>query len=1208
MVGTAKRSGAGGAANELGSLHRSGVAAVLAVHGLTGSPLDGVGGRVPVSIALETDDPVDDIVTTMHSGAQWFIQAKRSARGKALDAALEQWARQDLGAADRVVVAVRRAGGGLQLAGEAMSLRENDSQAILSPKQTKALADFHSRLSAVAGTRTDELLAAARVMSINAEAVGQGDANAAAARLEGTIVRAESGPAAFAALQSFFWSAASKRVTTRAQDWVRAITDAGIDVLEDPDGAPGAVAASRATALREYRRTAANNLDVLSLHAICPEVPTLHVPDFLQSIQVRRDAEDDQGAVAKLTTVLVRNRRFVIRGLPGAGKSEGMVQTAAWLANDPAAPLPLLVRLGELAALVATAADLTVDTLIGVAARAQGRETAQLRAALSDAVASGHCLLLLDGLDEAHDKRGLLIEGLKRLLGESHPDLGLVLTTRASAEDVLHRLALPVTTLQPMRTSTTPIALLREFAAMLPDASREAWLETRTATYREQSEGHQDIWSVPLLATLATVRIARGRMTASSAAELLQAVVEDSIGNWHERRRRGQTKAPPSYFDPGMLIHGFAAVGRLLNTRTGVSQADALRAVETAVIEWGVPSPATAGVAQYIADFWDNGVGIFVEVDGTMKARSRQFAELGDAIHALRLDSVEERLAWLSASLSNPGQMNAVSLAASSSIDAARWLVQAAHHDADPQRRTRAASWVSQFAVEWTHRDEALMSALIDMLRSAVTDELAYLPPGHDSKGIGGILARGASRRDAEDGPGWHYAVSLAALRVPTSLDAVLDDALAACRVPDARRTLLLGTRALTAAAHDEILTDETVGIVERALEYPIHPDEESNFERDRFGTFIISGDSYSLPYGMSELGLAAAGFAPQLSAKAIDVLWRIARKTNMTTSRAIERRLTDAGQVDPNPVSLPGLDLSGFSGLSETLSARWLLEPLSERYPADAPQSADEAWRLTSLAQVFDSIGLGEASVPDIRAADAVGPELVGGFVDCLVTAGGIDGAIAATQARQLLTRDDFEDLLQVLYSSQFTEVDMDAARLSEDQLAALLRVVADATPWMSFAAFRLLYKRDDPALADAARATDGQYWRNERHLGWLRVSRTADPQAEVALMLNESSAYRAAAALFVRDEDEPWKQDAVRLLVADDDATVRGEAGGTLEQVEAAKHWTCVWCGQEMDTGIYVCTNCSLTSINSIAVHEQLRNPPRRRSVSTGRLSSTS
>ena len=90
---------------------------------------------------------------------------------------------------------------------------------------------------------------------------------------------------------------------------------------------------------------------------------------------------------------------------------------------------------------------------------------------------------------------------------------------------------------------------------------------------------------------------------------------------------------------------------------------------------------------------------------------------------------------------------------------------------------------------------------------------------------------------------------------------------------------------------------------------------------------------------------------------------------------------------------------------------------------------------------------------------------------------------------------------------------------------------------------------------------------------------------------MLSESSAYRAAAAHFCRDEDEQWCRDAVQHLLDDEDGTVRNEAGATLEQVEQARYWTCMFCGYEVPTGTYQCLQCRRASTSSIAVHSQLR-----------------
>lgn len=85
---TANTSYAGGAANEYGSLHRSGLATVLAAHGLSATPLDGVGDRVPGEIALKTaapsprasTDPMDEPVPLARDEHKGMAIARAPAR------------------------------------------------------------------------------------------------------------------------------------------------------------------------------------------------------------------------------------------------------------------------------------------------------------------------------------------------------------------------------------------------------------------------------------------------------------------------------------------------------------------------------------------------------------------------------------------------------------------------------------------------------------------------------------------------------------------------------------------------------------------------------------------------------------------------------------------------------------------------------------------------------------------------------------------------------------------------------------------------------------------------------------------------------------------------------------------------------------------------------------------------------------------------
>jgi len=263
----------------------------------------------------------------------------------------------------------------------------------------------------------------------------------------------------------------------------------------------------------------------------------------------------------------------------------------------------------------------------------------------------------------------------------------------------------------------------------------------------------------------------------------------------------------------------------------------------------------------------------------------------------------------------------------------------------------------------------------------------------------------------------------------------------------------------------------------------------------------------------------------------------------------------------------------------------------VSDRFPEDGTQSANDAWRLASLGKVFNLMRINTASMPDLREAPHFSRALVGDLVEASVAAGNVDGVVAGMQARHVLASDDLVDRVRLLRAHVFVLPAGDGRKVPDSLRPSLIRVVADARQWMSFAAFHLMFNQENPAIADVARDATSTRWSNQRHLAWLRLTNTPDTAAEVALMLTESSAYRAAAACFCRDEDEQWCQDVARLLLEDEDGTVRSEAGATLEQVEDASYWTCKFCGTQVPTGNYKCPQCRQGSTASIPVHSQLR-----------------
>lgn len=1175
------KSSAGGAANEGGSLHRSGTAAIFAVHGLTGSPVLGLAGCVPTGIALETGDDVDDIRVEMRNGARWFIQAKTSANKDALLSALRQFSAQPTRPGDRLILLLRSQTAMMRGAGVALDRRRSSPSARLTNDQTKHLKTFRDLLKTCAGARTAGLLKQIHILQWQAQDAHENHANAASARIEGVIVESTDGPASFRALQSYMQTAAAERAETHIADWVAALRNAAISLLKESGNSPGAREAARSLALSTYQQTWAATLDQIDLHAICTEVPFLTVPDFLRDVEVHGPRIDErEDGTRELRNVIRRNRRIVVEGLPGAGKSEAMRQLVAWLASDGAAPLPLLVRVSELAARVTSVADITMGALISVALAAPGNDDPHLREAVTRQVAGGHCIFLIDGLDEAYSKQGLVAAGLNGVFEQAHPDVGVVLTSRASARHALKHCGWPTVTMAPQRDHRAQKALLEQ----LGDGKTAKWNSDAARLMAEQRDDHGDVWSVPLLSTIATIRIARGKTPSTSAASLLRGVVEDSVSNWEERRHKADVKKPPTGFDTHMLLDAFAGLGRLLNTATGVTPVQAHAAVVEALARWEQAPPIRKLAASYAVSFWDETVGVFVENEDFVEARSRQFAELGDALYAVNLDNENALEEWVHGALSNPGQANAVAMATTDSVKAARWLIRWSATEPIRELRAQAMSWTAQAAPGWKHLTCEDERGIIDALADAVRIGLPWL--SRDGSAV--VVGEPGASAESAVAESWKFAVCLAA--IPHRVDEV-DRALASFHFGPAAMRVLEAIATFARLREGKGKPDS--GAIRLAHEMlntlPEDRDTES-VSRDMFGAIVIEAGP-SLPSGYEVLGPLLAAQAADLGDDGVQALWRFAGLSNVGTYQLMRSHLRAAGFNDPKPNRLPGVDKPTLEVLADLLDARWLLEPLSDQFPDDVPRTDDDDWRYSSLAKVFRLMRFDKASIADLRSAAELDVSLMTILVRALVKNYGLDGHKAAAQARIVLAEGIPKATSLLLHTPAYLEPEPEPAELDATEKPNLVRVVAEASAWISATAAAILLQHADPTVAALAREHDGKGWRNRWQLGRLRLSMTEHPEQEVERMMRLPSAYRAVVADYIRAADPAWGGEVQSALLADVDGTVRARAGGSLAQVEDAGVWSCVRCGAENKCGVYVCERCSAPSSQSVPVHTELR-----------------
>jgi hypothetical protein len=1154
--------------------------------------LDGLDGRVPIEIALETADSVDDIVCTMQNGERWFIQAKRSVNDASLRSAFRQWAAQPLGALDTLVLALRTVGG--ELAG---AMRVLDARRLGRSPQPPArdlgfYETFEVKVREECGLRTDEILAHARIIAWEVEDVSDTRVDSAATRLE-RLTSPGSGPAAFRILQAYFQRQSAARTRTGSREWIQALIDTGMDVAIEGMGSIAATRQLERQALTEYRDILASHKDRLDLAMISPRVPVLTVEDFVGSVDVEYDVGEPRAGNDPLTHVLRRNGRLILRGLPGAGKSEAMRQLAAWLATEPGAPLPLLVRLRDIAPAVTTVDDFSLDLLLRTAAAHGGREpSAPLVRALQSAVRTGHCVLLLDGLDETHAKRGTIAAGIAQILLGLSSDVGVLTTTRESAMDAAAHLALPVVDLKPPSSRRAQVALVESYAAAtLPEADRDEWCRVKLELVSSYADSHRDIWEVPLLATLATLRLLDGSSSAGSAIELLKGVIDDSINRWELQRAANPLSAPEPGLSPGMFIDGFAVIGRALNTDATLPISDARRLVVAALANWNLSPRSAERISEFVVTFWDETVGVFVDTGQNLQPRSRVFAELGDAYAAVRLDSVAERQDWLAQCLDNPARANALALATSADVDVARWLITAAAEEAGV-RRARAASWMVEFLPSWSHLTDADMFNVLSALAAAAMDRVPAVST-RQRDGILATLSRAEESKDRHDGLGWRFAVELAELPVPARLRERKEALLNAYETDADRSAILRALRDLAAAEDAPTGAGEYqfLATLERALAYPLAEYHDVEPSRDRFGTLHITPHSERPPAGLDRVAMKAAGFASRLSEAAVDRIWDISARLPAGKHDEIRRTLVAAGCKSPHDhaLDLPWLAQARL----DEFELGWFLAHLTAGEVSATEVAATERWQMASLADLVDFAKLGEAAYWELREAS----QTPANTAELLLTA-----AIGSAQLNDLAVRieaedvsrtgsADHDDLVSYLFTPRLQPVPRAHGAIPEAMAQELVAIVAGRPRWASDLARDVLLSQSYPSVRDAAQNINGATWHSERNLAFVRLLNARSAIGEAACLMTEGDGARAATAFYLAADDADADDELLLRARADDDATVRDAAGATLEEVLAAQYWTCIWCFEANPTPAYVCGRCEHSSSNSLATHKHIR-----------------
>ncbi|MEV3972811.1 NACHT domain-containing protein [Streptomyces sp. NPDC050698] len=639
-----KRGALGGASNEAGANHRAGVAALLATYGLLGEPVPWLRSDArPVLLRMEADLHVDDVVVDLLDGTRAFMQAKLTAGTKAFESTVDQWCQSvtsgECRPGDELLFVVARTTKTFEHLADALDVRR--SGASLTAAASRHIEGLR-RLVVAGGLdepATQRLLDAATICVLDARDNGPAEALGSAC-LNAAVVAAGNGQAAFRALRAAARTQAEQRTTSDLAVWHSWLTAAQLPVIADAAGSAAARLEALDQAVRRYRQEWSKRQDILALADLGLGLTSMTVPGMTTNL--RATAPGSETGRGRLADTVRRQGRLFLVGRPGTGKTVASRAIAArWAAND-LAPVPLWLRLRDLIPMLPTAGPYRINAQDLVQA-AVGNTQPLLNEALLTRIEQGHVLLLLDALDETLDHRDAVVEAVADLLGRLPAELDVIVTSRHSCLRSATLLDLPVHELQtPRHLDDTLDQLLNVVAEQLGGPAQTAeWTAAAKARIAHSRSAEPDLWRVPLLATLMVLLLAQQPAHAipSGRAALLTDVIDNSVRLWEMRRAATAVADTAPEVTADILIDCFDDLARLVASDGSTPWPRAHEAVTTRLQQhWGKPAGTAAAAARHILEHWDATAGVFISdaPQGTLTARTRLFAEIGEARWAVR--------------------------------------------------------------------------------------------------------------------------------------------------------------------------------------------------------------------------------------------------------------------------------------------------------------------------------------------------------------------------------------------------------------------------------------------------------------------------------------------------------------------------------------------------------------------------------------------
>ncbi|WP_157769027.1 hypothetical protein [Pseudarthrobacter sulfonivorans] len=929
-----------------------------------------------MSVALETEDPLDDIRVNFKSGWSALVQAKRTlTKGTAFSKAVDQWieaAQLSLAPeTHRFVIVSGSLSGPLRDLQKALERHRSDLPGPPTKGEAEALSYLDGLLNVLTPEQKELVLRCGVLCELAVEELHHADARIGALYLRSLVspATAENGRKAWKELVSAAGKAARLRGGYMLEGWLAELRGAGVSIATSGES-PSAELERLHGALERYRERAIRAGASIDLRGLGARLPSIPIEDIDADVKVSTDS-DDTRAEADLLWAFLRRGRLILTGLPGGGKSTAIRILAAQLCTLPAAPLPLRVSLKDVDALDHTASFR--DRLLTAAVRDDAAaDRALIRGELDARLSSGGVALLLDSLDETYDRRAAVASEVDEFMKTVSTDVDTLLSTRDVAFGHAATLGWEDLSLLPPKKSERVISAILSRAAEkrpLSDSDAARWVQERTDWVNEALRRDVTLRETPLLPVLLTLLAAEKDLDTLPVgrARVLAEVVHDAVSRHELSRQDGSTLGPldGSATDTAAM-HAFAVeASAILRSNGSIKLAELVRILAGEIAtHWGLSPGFSLTTARDAIQFFD-GSGIFV-ISGpteTVAPRVALFAEIGDALRAV--EQPEKLKEWVTEKIQS-AQIEPIILAAGIS--------------------STAAAVLGAVATESSSERSVLYAAVRAYREGAIFSE------GH----LDSICNRLITDLSSGDPSSWDSWTQLLELPITLKMRAAIESA--AGKYDQQRQKLVRAELDLRFRSHEELrqMPESLLDVLR--LEHLPHMAKPVTKGRTNLKALLVENQLHSAQIRAAQI---LTGSVPE----ATELVVERAKHTSPSLQTALRDILTRAGlevAADELEESRPDWKMLDWLRDLEPDNDRKFLNLLAQRPKAEL--TYQQQVRCNELADFLETLSLNDAGSLQMFKY----PEDIPSVIDLTATLFDFDSAVVAAQAELTIDRMD--------------------------------------------------------------------------------------------------------------------------------------------------------------------------------------------------------